>query len=809
MTTPLEIALGYIAEGWSPIPIPYKGKDARGTGWPKLRVTATSASRYFNGVDQNIGVLLGPASHNLTDIDLDCQEAILAAPYFLPRTRAFGRPSKSLSHWLYYSNLSEKAGIGAVKQYKDPADPAKQMILEVRIGGSGKGSQSVFPGSTHESGEAITWADSNIIESIDGDDLLGRAIGLAACALLARHYPIAGGRHDAALVVGGFLARCGCNEAEIKLFAEGLAVASGQPSDKRKDIVRTAIDAAKAFAAGGTAAGLPKLTEVFGDAVANQCAKWLGYQPGATGAAPAPSVGATGLPVIRLHAGELPRLVDDVEAAVAAADRGLYNRAGQLVSIADIGLLGCDEKKVTTLAIVEQDEYGLLEIAAASAQYEKYDGRAKKHIPADPPMALVRTWRARKSESRLPSLSGIISTPLILPTGRIIEAPGYDAATGLFFNPLGVEFPPVPTNPTQDDARAAMLVLENDLLAEFPFVDEASKAVALSGLLTSVSRKALDFAFMHAVTAPAYGSGKSFLIDVFCMLATGRCAPVTGQGRTSEEFDKHLDAHLLTSAGHLAIDNISRPLEGEKLCQILTQTSVEVRLFHTQDKVVIDPRIFITATGTNLVIIEDLRRRSLLCSLDAKLERPELRKFTSNPLTLIQQDRGKYVAAANTALRAGMLGIAERSEPVNGYERYCAMIRDLLLWLGYADPCGTMETIRKQDTRLAAREQIARQWKALIGNEPKTTVQVITLVTQKDMLGSLLYPDFHAALQEITKGKPLTPAGLGYWLRSVKDDRFSLLEDHPYEAGQTCYVPHWFKSYERAAESNFWELTWT
>jgi len=145
MTTPLEIALGYIAEGWSPIPIPYKGKDARGRAGLNYALPRRRRLGIFNGVDQNIGVLLGPASHNLTDIDLDCQEAILAAPYFLPRTRAFGRPSKSLSHWLYYSNLSEKAGIGAVKQYKDPADPAKQMILEVRIGGLRQGLSICFP----------------------------------------------------------------------------------------------------------------------------------------------------------------------------------------------------------------------------------------------------------------------------------------------------------------------------------------------------------------------------------------------------------------------------------------------------------------------------------------------------------------------------------------------------------------------------------------------------------------------------------------------------------------------------------------
>jgi putative DNA primase/helicase len=75
------------------------------------------------------------------------------------------------------------------------------------------------------------------------------------------------------------------------------------------------------------------------------------------------------------------------------------------------------------------------------------------------------------------------------------------------------------------------------LIKEFPFVDDASKAVALSGILTSVARRALDFAFMHAVTAPAFGSGKSYLVDLFCMIATGRPAPAVDQSRNQEEFE--------------------------------------------------------------------------------------------------------------------------------------------------------------------------------------------------------------------------------------------------------------------------------
>ena len=79
------------------------------------------------------------------------------------------------------------------------------MLLEVRIGATG-GAQTIFPGSTHPSGEKITWEDSRNIEIAEGADLKRRCARIAACAILAKHYPQQGGRHAAALTIGGFLA---------------------------------------------------------------------------------------------------------------------------------------------------------------------------------------------------------------------------------------------------------------------------------------------------------------------------------------------------------------------------------------------------------------------------------------------------------------------------------------------------------------------------------------------------------------------------------------------------------------------------
>jgi hypothetical protein len=63
---------------------------------------------------------------------------------------------------------------------------------------------------------------------------------------LARSYPKVGGRHDAAFVLAGFLARCGLSPPRAAVFVEAVAAASLQPGDKRRDMARTARDGANA-----------------------------------------------------------------------------------------------------------------------------------------------------------------------------------------------------------------------------------------------------------------------------------------------------------------------------------------------------------------------------------------------------------------------------------------------------------------------------------------------------------------------------------------------------------------------------------
>ena len=280
MTDALSAARDYIERGWAPIPVPFRTKGPLLADWQTVRINAETAPNFFNGAAQNIGIILGAASGGLCDLDLDCSEAIAAAPYLLPRTLVFGHASKRASHWIYRSNLCETQDRAALKF----TGSDKRGLLEVRIGARGSAAQTIFPPSVHVSGEPIEWEDGgpSKVADIEGDELLQHARRLAAAAEIARNYPNIGGRHDAAFVLGGFLARCGFSSARAAVFVEAVAGASLQPVDKRRDMARTARDGANA----DKRAGIPALAETFGADTAKKVADWLGYNGGDDGRAP-------------------------------------------------------------------------------------------------------------------------------------------------------------------------------------------------------------------------------------------------------------------------------------------------------------------------------------------------------------------------------------------------------------------------------------------------------------------------------------------------------------------------------------------
>lgn len=271
----LEVALAYLRRGWNPVPIVYRGKRPIGEGWQLRRITVETAPQYFNGAGYNIGLQLGAASGGLTDVDLDCAEAIAVASYVLPATKAiFGRQSKRASHRLYVTELCRETDAAAF-QLRDPR--TKGILVELRIGAGDKGAQTVAPPSVHESGEDVRWEDTGEPARVDGDELMHMVRLVGACALMARYWPArdSHARHQAALVVGGFLSRCGLRRSSLREHVGAIAKAAGD--EEWRDRRKAAEDAAVAHGAGKHTFGFTGLADMFGRDIAERISEWLGY----------------------------------------------------------------------------------------------------------------------------------------------------------------------------------------------------------------------------------------------------------------------------------------------------------------------------------------------------------------------------------------------------------------------------------------------------------------------------------------------------------------------------------------------------
>jgi len=404
-------------------------------------------------------------------------------------------------------------------------------------------------------------------------------------------------------------------------------------------------------------------------------------------------------PQIRIVPGEIPRVVDEAEDALLLLGREIYQRGGLVVRPVLTTFKASKQRDILGWHLVPVSPAYLVDALTVAAQFSKHNARSKKWVTTDAPDKVAEIYLARQGGWKLPVLSGIVYTPFLRADGSICETPGYDSQSGLLFKSDNQGFPPIPQQPSQGDALAALDELEQ-LIKTFPFVGEADHAVALSALLTILDRRSMSTAPMHAFTSPTAGTGKSLLVDLCAILATGRPMPVISQGRSEEELEKRLGAALLAGDTAISLDNCDHTLEGVTLNQALTQPQLNIRVLGLSKNIETPVNATIFATGNNLTIGGDLVRRVLLCSMDAGCERPELRVFKVNVIEIAQARRGELVVAALTVLRAwhvaapgDRLGLT----PFGSFEEWSQRIREPLVWLGKVDPCETLIEVRNSD----------------------------------------------------------------------------------------------------------------
>lgn len=483
-------------------------------------------------------------------------------------------------------------------------------------------------------------------------------------------------------------------------------------------------------------------------------------------------------PSILIQAGRVDLLASQTETCLKTSGIPIFQRGRELVRPSQQEVPASKGRMTISAGMGSVTHAGMIDLMSQAIDWRKYDARKKREIAADPPGLVASVLLARFGQWKFPTVAGVITTPTIRPDGSLLLAPGYDPTTRLYHvtDPsLVPEY--IPDQPTYLDAMASLEILRS-LLDEFPFVSGVDWSVAFSGLITPLIRGAIPVAPLHAIRASTAGTGKSYYVDVVSGIVNGRPAPVMSVSVDAKETESRMNGLLLAGFPLVSIDNVNGELGSDILAQAVERPVVQVRRLGVSDLFEVESRATWFATGNNLRVRGDMTRRSIVATMDAGEERPEMRNFRHRPADEAVLNRGKYIAAILTIVRAYIVAGKPGLLPSPGsYEGWSDLVRSALVWLGEADPWTTTETAREDDPEIGILSDVLSGWVSTMGaGKPCPVRQAIETANQRfgeydengdpeEHAGQLIHPDFKASLLQVAGIKgAIDPIRLGKWL---------------------------------------------
>lgn len=465
----------------------------------------------------------------------------------------------------------------------------------------------------------------------------------------------------------------------------------------------------------------------------------------------------------------------NAEAAARLAQlEGVYVRAGRLVRVVRDVKARKINRPPGAPTLGELPRSIVRERLTEVAQFKQWKTGYWKVTP--PPDWCVAAVHERGEWPGARLIEGIIEAPVLRSDGSVLARQGYDEDTGLLLSSSGV-FDQVPEKPTQDDAKnAAEQLLE--VVADFPFATPEGRSAWLAFALTPFARWAFEGPVpLMLCDGNVAGSGKSKLVDCVALLATGRPAPRSAPTEDNEEWRKRIMSVALAGDQLVMIDNLEGDLGSPALDAALTATSVKDRVLGASEDRVVPLRAMWCATGNNVMLKGDLRRRVLHMRLDSDLERPEVREDFRHAdlLRWVGQERGRLVAQALTLLRAYVLA----GKPKQGgagwgsYEGWHELVRGAVMWAGQPDPERTRDDlVGSSDPSTVAFGALLRTWAKVWPEHALSAAQLIDRLTPN--AGEQLPTDLgvlRSALLELVSGRDgglPNPKSLGRQLGKFK-----------------------------------------
>lgn len=321
------------------------------------------------------------------------------------------------------------------------------------------------------------------------------------------------------------------------------------------------------------------------------------------------------------------------------------------------------------------------EVAQAAA-WHVMRGKEQRMEAAEPPLSVIQNMLAQAALP-LPVLRRITETPVFAPDGRLIEAAGFDAASGIYYcPPSGLTVPPVPDKPTAADIAGACTVIIDDLLGDFPFSTAADRAAAVALFLLAYVRAMIPgLTPMHGIESPTVGSGKGLLGDVLVRPAFGQHGGMIAEAASDDEWRKRIGAKLREGAPIIHLDNLTRPLDSGALAMALTAGVFSDRVLGQTATFRVPVRNIWVFTANNPVLSLEIARRTVRIRIAANEEKPWQRDTFrhKNLRAWADRQRGTLIHAALTLVRGWIVAGKPMADVTLGsYEEWAATMGGIL-----------------------------------------------------------------------------------------------------------------------------------
>lgn len=280
-------------------------------------------------------------------------------------------------------------------------------------------------------------------------------------------------------------------------------------------------------------------------------------------------------------------------------------------------------------------------------------------------------------------LDRVVQSPVFAADGSLIQTNGYHANQRLYLDmPPDLAVPTVSTTPSDADILAAKTWILQNLLVDFPFEDDASLANSVAVLLLPFVRNIIaGDTPLHLIEKPSIGTGATLLAKVLALPAIGPNLEVSTEKHSEEEWRKYIFASLLEGRPFIAIDNLSRLLQGSALASALTSSTYRDRRLGYSETVSVPVRNVWLATGNNPELSDELIRRTVSIRLDAKMADPTSRtEFKHDDLVgWAAEHRGDLIWAALTLVQAWVAdGMRHGEAKKASYEKWAGVVSGIL-----------------------------------------------------------------------------------------------------------------------------------